>query len=91
MSHRFAHAPLLMLCGVAVMFALLTGISVAAGSGSEWVETSVRTDAYDQANASVSGSVVVWQDYRNKQQVPPNTGTGCPAAQNCTADHARRD
>lgn len=74
-----------MLCGIALLFAVFTGISVAVGAGTEWVETSVRTDAYDQVNASVSGSVVVWQDYRNKQQVPPNTGTGCSGAQNCTA------
>ncbi|MHB9112503.1 MAG: Ig-like domain-containing protein, partial [Thermoleophilia bacterium] len=78
-------APFLMLYGIISLFAVFTGISLAAGSGTEWIETSVVADTYDQVYASISGSVVVWQDYRNKQLVPPNTGTGCSGAQNCTA------
>ncbi|MHB8793781.1 MAG: hypothetical protein ACYC6O_10670, partial [Thermoleophilia bacterium] len=67
-----------MLFGIIFMLAVFTGISIAAGSGTEWVETSARTDTYDQVNVSISGSVVVWQDYRDKT-------SGCPSAQNCTA------
>lgn len=68
-----------------IAVALLLSFPVLALAISEWNETPVVTDSFDQVNASMSGSVVVWQDYRNKQQVPPNSGTGCPSAQNCIA------
>lgn len=44
----------------------------------EWAETPVVNNSFDQVNASLSGSRAVWQDYRNK-------ASGCPSAQNCLA------
>lgn len=70
---------------VLAALAILCALSSLAVASPEWSETAVVTDSFDQANPAVSGSIVVWQDYRNKQVVPPNTGTGCPGAQNCTA------
>ena len=51
----------------------------------------VVSNTMDQVYPSISGSVIVWQDYRN---VTPQTAnlTGCPTAQNCVkADIFARD
>ncbi|MHB0866593.1 MAG: hypothetical protein ACYC6B_04610 [Thermoleophilia bacterium] len=43
-----------------------------------WTETPVVDNTFDEVNSAISGSKVVWQDYRNKT-------SGCPSAQNCLA------
>jgi len=63
------------------LFLFIPSIAFAAG---DWNEIPVSSDTYDQVNASISGSTIVWQDYRNKQ-APPNIGTGCSAGRDCTA------
>lgn len=51
----------------------------------------VVSNAMDQVNPSISGSVIVWQDYRNFTPLSYNL-TGCTSAQNCVkADIFARD
>ncbi|MFA6001140.1 MAG: hypothetical protein WC828_03390, partial [Thermoleophilia bacterium] len=51
----------------------------------------VVSNAMDQVNPSISGSVIVWQDFRNFTPQPTNA-TGCPSARDCVkADIFARD
>ncbi|MHB8858989.1 MAG: hypothetical protein ACYC6Z_05845 [Thermoleophilia bacterium] len=81
----FNKRSLLLAFSVFATMAIFHALSSLAAASSEWSETAVVADSFDQVNPSISGGIVVWQDYRNKQIVPPNSGTGCPTAQNCTA------
>ncbi|MHB1389976.1 MAG: hypothetical protein ACYCXF_01915 [Thermoleophilia bacterium] len=51
---------------------------VLAPAATQWTATPVVSDIADQVNPAISGSRVVWQDFRNK-------ASGCPTAQNCQA------
>lgn len=56
--------------------AVLTLFSISAYAVSEWTATPVSTNTLDQVNPAISGSKVVWQDYRNKT-------SGCASGENC--------
>lgn len=60
--------------------AVLVFSTYAQGTGS-WPELSVVTEGTDQVYPAISGSTVVWQDYRNKTG---SIGTNCSTAQSCS-------
>lgn len=65
-------APLILI----IYAAVISLFSISAYAVSEWTATSVSTNGFDQVNPAISGSIIVWQDYRNKTYA-------CAGGENC--------
>ncbi len=69
---------LLFIPALALVFLFIVSLAAAFN------ESPVVSDPLDQVNPAISGSTVVWQDYRNKEN-PAYDPSGCNQVRDCTA------
>ncbi len=77
-SNHDYRKPLLFIPALALVFLFIVSLAAAFN------EAPVASGPLDQVNPAISGQVVVWQDYRNKEN-PAYDPTGCDQARNCLA------